>query len=84
MAYEDDPIPRLKRETGAEIARALTERDTRDAAVFMRTDAPRVSDLRRRKLRRFSLETLIRYLSRLGYRIELRLAKRRLNEHRKE
>ena len=57
---------------------------TWDAAVFMRTDPPRVSDIRRGKLGRFSLETLVRYLARMGYRVEMRWEKRRLNEHRQK
>jgi predicted XRE-type DNA-binding protein len=33
-------------------------------------------EIRRRKLDRFSLETLIRYLARLGRRVELRITER--------
>jgi len=35
------------------------------------TDRPRISELRRGKLDRFSLETLIRYLGRLQHRVDI-------------
>jgi predicted XRE-type DNA-binding protein len=82
MAYEHDPVPRLRRELGEQLVRDIAERGTWDAAVLMRTDPPRISDLRNGRLKRFSLATLVRYLSRLNYRVELRWEKRRLDEHR--
>jgi predicted XRE-type DNA-binding protein len=42
-----------------------------DVAVLIGTDRPRISELRRGKLDRFSLETLIRYLVRLGHRVDV-------------
>jgi len=36
------------------------------AAELLRTDQPRISDLRNGKLERFSLERLIRFAARLG------------------
>jgi predicted XRE-type DNA-binding protein len=41
--------------------------------VLVGTDARRVMEIRRGKLDRFSLETLIRYLARLGQRVDLRV-----------
>lgn len=61
----NDPIPALK----AELARIIVERlagwAQAYAACFLKTDQPRVSDLRKGKLDRFSLEQLIRFVSRI-------------------
>ena len=84
MPCANDPVARLKREIGEELARAVARHDTWDVAVFIRADPPRVSDLRHGKLQRFSLETLVRYLDRLGYRVEMRWERRRFNEHLKK
>jgi predicted XRE-type DNA-binding protein len=45
-----------------------------EVAAFLGTDQPRISDIRRGKLERFSLVTLIRYLTRLRCRVELQIA----------
>lgn len=66
-----DPIPELKRLAGAQIAELLDGWNAHDAAVLLRTDQPRISDLRRGRLERFSLETLIRFLTHLGRRVDL-------------
>jgi predicted XRE-type DNA-binding protein len=42
-----------------------------DICGILGTDPPRVSDLRRGRLERFSLETLIRFASRMRRRVEL-------------
>ena len=60
-----DPIPDLKQQVGAEIARLIATGNAWEIAVLLSTDQPRVSELRRGKLGRFSLETLIRYAYRL-------------------
>ena len=60
-----DPIPELKRQAGAEVARRLGSGNAHDIAAWLGTDQPRISDLRRGKLDRFSLETLLRFVSRL-------------------
>lgn len=60
-----DPIPDLKRQVGDEIARLIAHENVYVVACTIGTDQPRVSDLRRGKLERFSLETLIRYVDRL-------------------
>jgi predicted XRE-type DNA-binding protein len=60
-----DPIPALKAQLGSELAALLEGWNADDVAVLVRTDRPRVSELRRGMLERFSLETLIRYLTRL-------------------
>jgi predicted XRE-type DNA-binding protein len=66
-----DPIPELKRQIGAELAVLLARWNADDVAVLIGTDRPRISELRRGKLGRFSLETLIRYVTRLRHRVEL-------------
>ena len=66
-----DPIPALKQQLGAELARLLVGWNADDVAVLIGTDRPRISELRRGKLDRFSLETLIRYLARLQYRVDI-------------
>ncbi len=43
------------------------------AARAIGTDQPRMSDLERNRLERFSLETLLRFLTRVGCRVELRV-----------
>jgi predicted XRE-type DNA-binding protein len=45
-----------------------------DVAAFLGTDQPRISEIRRGQLERFSLVTLIRYLIRLRCRVELQIA----------
>jgi predicted XRE-type DNA-binding protein len=43
----------------------------------LRIDQPRISDLRRGRLERFSLERLIRLVHEMGWRVELTLAQGR-------
>jgi predicted XRE-type DNA-binding protein len=74
----DDPIPDLKRQVAAEIARLIATGNAWDIAIAIGTDQPRVSDLRRGKLDRFSLETLIRYAHRLRRRVVLSFEHREL------
>jgi len=66
-----DPIPVLKQQLGAELARLLARWNADDVAYVIGTDRPRISELRRGKLDRFSLETLIRYLTRLQHRVDV-------------
>jgi predicted XRE-type DNA-binding protein len=66
-----DPIPALKQQLGAELARLVAGWNADDIAVVIGTDRPRISELRRGKLARFSLETLIRYLARLRCRVDV-------------
>jgi hypothetical protein len=72
----DDPIPELKRIAGAELARLIGTWNGDDIGVVIGTDRCRVAELRRGKLDRFSLETLIRYLTRLRHQVELRITAR--------
>lgn len=60
-----DPIPALKQQVAAAIVERLEGWTQPMAAELLRTDQPRVSDLRNRKLQRLSLEQLIRYATRI-------------------
>ena len=75
MSRDADPIPDLKCRLGAELARLVAGWNGDDIAFVLRTDRSRVAELRREKLDRFSLETLIRFLERLDRRVELIIAK---------
>jgi predicted XRE-type DNA-binding protein len=66
-----DPIPALKQHLGRELACLLAGWNADDIAALIGTDRPRISELRRGKLDRFSLETLIRYLTRLRYHVSV-------------
>ena len=76
VAYHPDPIPELKRQVADAIRVRMQGWRTADIACLIDTDQPRLSDIRRRKLQRFSLETLIRFATRLRCRVELRIADR--------
>ena len=76
-----DPIPELKRQAAAALV-PLLEGNADDVAAVIGTDQPRISDIRRGKLERFSLETLIRYLTRLRCRVTLEIARERLSQRR--
>jgi predicted XRE-type DNA-binding protein len=73
-----DPIPALKLQLGHELARDLARWRASDVADVIGTEEARISDLRRGRLERFSLETLIRYCSRLSRRVEITIAPRRI------
>jgi hypothetical protein len=70
-ARSSDPIPDLKRQAGAELARLVAHWNGDDIGALIGTDRARIAELRRGKLDRFSLETLIRFLTRLRMRVEL-------------
>ena len=78
MTYRPDPVPDLKRLLADEIRRRIEGWRTADVAVHLGTDQPRLSDIRRGKLQRFSLETLIRFATRLRCRVELRVTDQRI------
>ena len=73
-----DPIPILKRAVAAQIKLELARHYASGAAMLMQTDLPRVSDLKRGKLSRFSLETLIRHAARLGLAVDVQVRRRSL------
>jgi predicted XRE-type DNA-binding protein len=69
----DDPIPDLKRALGAELARIVADWNGDDIAYMLGTDRFRIAELRRGKLDRFSLETLIRFATRAGKRVSIQV-----------
>jgi len=74
--YPNDPIPQLKRDAAGALAPLLDGWNAHIVADQIGVDQPRISDLKRGKLDRFSLEALIRYLDRLGQRVELTITPR--------
>ena len=78
--YDRDPIPTLKQQVGDLLAKELAGWRRWDIAQWIGTEAPRISDIRKGRLQRFSLETLLRYAARLRYRVELKLEKRRIEQ----
>ena len=66
MAHQDeDPIPELKRQLAQLVVERLERWNQVYAADFIGTDQPRMSDLRRGRLERFSLERLVRFVTRV-------------------
>jgi predicted XRE-type DNA-binding protein len=59
-----DPVPRLKEQLAHEIVHRLDGWRQDLAGSFIGTDPSRVSDLRRGRLDRFSLQQLVRFISR--------------------
>lgn len=76
MTRDNDPIPALKREAGAALADCLRHGNGDDLGALLGTDRFRIADLRRGRLTRFSLETLICFLERAGMHVELRVTRR--------
>ena len=70
-----DPIAALKRAVAEQIKLELERHYPAGAALLMQTDLPRVSDVKRGNLKRLSLETLIRYATRLGVKVEVRFSR---------
>ena len=59
-----DPIPALKKQLAGHLVDRLAGWRQDYAASFIGTDAPRISNLRNGRLERFSLEQLIRFVTR--------------------
>ena len=72
-----DPIPALKNQLGAELARLVDRWNNDDIASMIGTDRRRIPELRRGSLDRFSLERLIRFLARLDYCVEITVKEER-------
>jgi Helix-turn-helix domain len=75
MSHVSDPIPELKRAAAAHLAEFLRHGNGDVLAALLGTDRFRVADLRRGRLARFSLETLLRFLVRAGLSVELRVTR---------
>ena len=65
MMRKPDPIPELKRQLARTVVDRMDGWSQELAAAFLHTDQPRMSDLRNARLARFSLEQLIRFISRV-------------------
>ena len=70
---KDDPIRHLKRDAASKLVVLMEPWNAHIIADAIGADQPRVSDIRRGKLDRFSLETLIRFLTRLDCAVELKV-----------
>jgi len=67
-----DPIPELKEAAAAALVRRIERwSSASDAAAMLGVDRARIVDIRRGRLARFSLETLLRLVVRAGARVEL-------------
>ncbi len=71
MREVDDPIPYLKEQLRDEIVALVGDWDQYVAAGRLGTDQPRMSDLKRGRLERFSLEKLIRLLANIDQSVEI-------------
>ena len=71
MPFWVDPVPMLKRRVAEEILVLLDGWTQENAAALLQTSQARMSELRRDNLDRFSLDRLVRYLSRLGREIKV-------------
>ena len=74
MRANDDPVAALKEQ----LARAIVERldgwNQANAAVLLRTDQPRISELRRGRLGAMSLERLVRFAARVRGEVTIEVA----------
>ena len=72
MSSQSDPVPALKRELADVLARAIDGWGTPEIVHMLHVPRSTVSKLRARRVERFSLESLIRYLERMNVRVTLR------------
>ena len=70
-AMSDDPILALKRQLADEILEIASHTNMHVAARVFGIDVPRMSDLRRGRVARFSVERLIRILATVDRRVDL-------------
>jgi len=70
----DDAVPALKQQLAQLLVERVAGWSQMYAAELLGIDQPRVSDLRRGRLDRISLEQLIRLLGRVGGSIELHVS----------
>jgi len=74
LSVSDNAVPALKRHLAQQLVGRLEGWSQTDAAALVGTDQPRISDLRRGRLDRISLEQLVRFLGRVGGSIELQVS----------
>ena len=79
---DNDPIPALKQQLRDELLALIGKCDQMVAAHALKIDQPRMSDLERNRLERFSLETMVRLLTRLECRVEVKVVRLRLGQPR--
>jgi len=82
-----DPIPDLKRQLAEELVRVIAGWTPGQLIYRMRIDQPRVSDLRRARLERISVERLVRWLHQMEQRVDVRVIdarRERLSNRRSE
>jgi predicted XRE-type DNA-binding protein len=72
-----DPIPALKRQLAAELVRVIEGWTPTEIVNRLFIDQPRISDVRRGRLERISIERLIRWLAELDYRVDVTVSKDR-------
>ena len=70
----DDAVPALKQQLAQLLVERVAGWSQIYAAALLGTDQPRLSDLRRGRLDRISLEQLIRLVGRVGGSIELQVS----------
>jgi predicted XRE-type DNA-binding protein len=71
MIEDEDPIPDLKEQLRREILSLVGSWDQYVAAERLGIDQPRMSDLKRGRLERFSLEKLIRVFASIDQSVEI-------------
>jgi predicted XRE-type DNA-binding protein len=74
-----DPIPELKRRLAGEFVRVMRDEQwtTTELTFHLSIDQPRVSDVRRGRLERISVERLIRWLVQIGQRVDVTVTQER-------
>ena len=70
-----DPVDTLKHQLALELVNALKSWKPTEIYFRLRLDQPRVWELRRGKLERFSLQRLVRLLAEMQYEVTLTIAK---------
>ena len=71
MAIAEDPIPRVKEQLRVEILAAVGMWRQEVGAYLLGIDQPRMSDLERGRLDRFSVTKLIQMLAKIDRRVDL-------------
>ena len=71
MQTDIDPIPALEEQLRRELVEFIGDANAANIGALMGADHWRVADLRKDRLARMSLETLIRYAVRLQMRVTL-------------
>ena len=73
MPLSEDPIPRVKEQLRLEILAVVGKWPQEVGAYLLGIDQPRMSDLERGRLDRFSITKLIRLLAHIDQRVEVKV-----------